>query len=615
MIQQFVALGKHFLQRDAAGNDAASYAQDPSRKFRSKYIYLLLFSKMGFDGIQVEEYSEDRVGWYLYRAGPSNGCDATPTSGLPAWKPGDDEDFRKKVTTRLKRLPSSIKQAITLATPTEQLEMEELRKIAECFSAAEPRILSEIKKTHPNPRESATLSVGWQDGTGHLKRVGDYAVLCRAIKKAGVEAAGGKKTQGRSSGTGQCSVCGAPASLVFGGLQIPHFKFYTLDKRGSVSGGFDSKQAWRNFPACAECCRAADYAGDKVKATLAFRFYGFTYLVLPLPTVARETEVFEMLDGLIAARMNSKAARRLTDAEDEILYVISEEKNRLQVDLLFYRPDPTYFRPELYVAGLLPTQFRKLFDAKEKVDFHPLFRASGVAKFVEGEFTFGSLRNVLREARGSSNFDADFLTAVRSALELRSYPADRLLGLGMRWVRQGFAQRGRIDESALADLTRTLMFFNVLAGEPMSQNGGSMTSASYSDSPQADRVRAFFADAPGALRTDPTSQAAFLVGACCKRIMDIQERVRGARPFLGKLKGLRLTESDLKRLLPEATEKAEAYGEDNRRKVSGLLECAGAALLAAGDGWELSPDEVSYYFALGLVLAPRLAAANNSEDV
>lgn len=615
MMQQFVALGKFFLEHDRAGNDAASYAQDPSQKFHSKYVYLLVFNESGFDGIRVEEYSQDRKGWYLYRPGPSNGCDFTPTTGLPTWKPGDEADFRRKLTTRLKRLPSSIKQAITLAAPTEQFETEELRKIATCFLPAEPRILAEIKKTHPNPRESATLSVGWQNGSGHLKRVGDYTVLCRAVQKAGVEAAGGKKTQGTSSGTGQCSVCGARASLVFGGLQIPHFKFYTLDKRGSVSGGFDSKEAWRNFPACRECCRAADYAGDKVKATLAFRFYGFTYLVLPLPAISRETETFEMFDGLIAARMNSKAVRRLTDAEDEILYVISEEKNLLQVDLLFYRPDPTYFRPELYVPGLLPTHFRRLFDAKEKVDFHPLFRISGGAKFAEGEFTFGSLRNVLRAARGSSNFDADFLTAVKSALELRSYPADRLLALGMRWVREGFAQQGRVDERALAELTRSLMFFDVLAGEPMPQNGGSMTSATYSDSPQADRVRAFFADAPGALSADPCSQAAFLIGACCKRIMDIQERTRGARPFLGKLKGLRLAESDLKRLFPEAIDKAEAYGEENRRKVSGLLECAGAALLAAGDGWDLSPDEVAYYFALGLVLAPRLAAANNSEDV
>ncbi|MGH7988467.1 MAG: TM1802 family CRISPR-associated protein, partial [Candidatus Binataceae bacterium] len=242
MMQQFVALGRYFLQADGARNDAASYAQDPSVKFRSKHIYLLVFDENGFNRIQVEEYSRDKKGWYLYHAGPSNGCDATPTTGLPTWKPGDEDGFRQSVTTRLGRLRRSIDRAIDFSSTAEQSEVNELRSIFEHFLAAEPALLEDIKNTHPNPKESATLSIAWEHGDV-LKRVGDYTLLCRAVEYAERHATSGKKSQGGSSGIGKCSICAAPAVPVDGFLQIPHFRFYTLDKQGSVSGGFDHEQA------------------------------------------------------------------------------------------------------------------------------------------------------------------------------------------------------------------------------------------------------------------------------------------------------------------------------------------------------------------------------------
>ncbi len=615
MIQQFVTLGKYFIHRDGGGptDDAVRYARDPSKKFRSKTIYLLIFSDGKFERVQVEEYSENRCGWYLYRPGPSNGFEATPTTGFPAWK--TEDEFVPNLRKKLKRLRGALKAALTpenaAIAPEEGSVLTETEK---GFDTAVPTILEELTlKRHDDQKQQATLSLAWQQDTqGHqggspakLKRVGDFQIFRRALVNSARENFAGKKTQGSSSGRGQCSICGAADVPVSGGLQIPNFKFYTLDKRGSVSGGFDPVKAWRNFSACSSCCEAADYAGERVKAELAFSFYGFKYLILPLPAVEKETDTFRMLKRLTDARMSKRAIQRLTDAEHEILYVLSEEKNALQFDLLFYKPHPKYFRPLLYVPGMLPSHFRKLFDAKDKVAQHPWFSSPSPKRFVDGEFTFRSLRRILPAA-----FDDDFFEAVRAALQVRPFPSARLLALGMRWVRQSFGRGDRIDESLLADLVRTLLFFDALTGGSSHSQRGHMSAGIYGSSPQADRVRTFFSQANGGLRTDPAAQAAFLAGACCKRIMDIQDRVRGSRPFLGKLKGLRLKEDDVKRLLPEAVDKAEAYGDENKKIVAGLLECAAAAMATAGDGWKLSGDEISYYFALGLVLAPRLAAAD-----
>jgi len=136
----------------------------------------------------------------------------------------------------------------------------------------------------------------------------------------------------------------------------------------------------------------------------------------------------------------------------------------------------------------------------------------------------------------------------------------------------------------------------------------------YGDSEQADRVRKVLSQAPGKLQSDQAAQAAFLVGACCSRIEVIQRHVRGSSPFEGKLKGFRLNQADIQSLFVAAKNKAKAYGQDEERKVTGMLECAAAALLATPERWRLSPDEISYFFALGHALRPRFAKDQEDND-
>src|SRR5207249_4365163 len=128
-----------------------------------------------------------------------------------------------------------------------------------------------------------------------------------------------KGIKGAVQGIGQCSVCGKANTEVSGLLQIQQFKLYTLDKPGSVSGGFDPSGAWRNFPACRECSDKVDFAGERVKKELRFDYYsGLKYLLLPSPVQPAQTRAYEFLDRLVAARLSRSAKSRLTAAEDEL---------------------------------------------------------------------------------------------------------------------------------------------------------------------------------------------------------------------------------------------------------------------------------------------------------
>lgn len=629
MIHQFSELGGYYREREGIGtsdsDQLALYTQDPAQKFRTNTVLLLVFVNGKFDRVQVEQYDDSKKLLYLYRFGSAYGCDATPTSGLRQVREKTQAKFEAKfideVRKKLARMGRAIEESVAVSDHSERDDLMKVRdailrpasRESDSSSTMLKKVVSDVLRALPPEQKGTAISSGdaiislaWQSSPKGVRRVGDFKTFRRALVNKGLAAASTKKGVGEIKGTGQCSICGKPSTQVSGLLQIPHFKLYTLDKAGSVSGGFDPSNAWRNFPACRECSDCVDFAGERVKKYLAFDYYGFKYLFLPCPVQPSQTLAYDFLDRLTAARVNRRDMKRLTAAEDEILYVVSEEDNLLQVDLLFYKPDPQSFRPALYVPGLLPTRFRELFKAKDEVDAHPWLSAPSPKSFTKHQFTFQSLRNVFPAAHdGGSTFDDDFLGATRAALEVREFSPRRMLQVGMRWVQQDYRD-GKAWQFRLADLFRSVLFFEVLTSSTPEGSEVGMN-VDYGNSEQADRVRSVLGQTSGRLRADPAAQAAFLVGACCSRIEMIQEHVRGAAPFAGKLKGFRLDQFDVQRLFVAAKDKAKVYGPSEEKKVIGLLECAAAALSATPDRWSLSPDEVSYYFALGHALRPRFA--------
>lgn len=627
MIHQLSELGCYFLDRQGVDDPLEQISQDPSAKFGSTAL-VLVFNESGFLRVEAEGYEEARRVDFLYRAGPPNLWDATPTTGMP--QPNAEKGpngFLADLHTRIARLGNSVRDALAQGEKLPAIEIRELEVISAAVPdkngkgesrGAELRscIIEALQEAHPDPKQRAFISIAWRKADGNLKYVGGFEAFRQQLLRAGSEAAS------RSQGIGQCSICGRSGVPVLGNLQVPNFKFYTLDKRGSISGGFDENKAWRNFPVCRECCAEVDFAGEWVKKELSFKYYGFSYLLLPSPVQPAKTRSFEMLRKLIDAKVDNRRGPKLTDAEDELLAVIAEEENnRLQVDLLFYQPDPQSFRPALYVSGLLPTRFCELFKAKEAVDHHSWLKAPSPKPFTEGSFTFGSLRKVFPSKVGGSSYDDDFLGATRAALEKRYFDPARLLNVGMRLVQQDLLD-GKAWAFRLAELVRSLLFFELLISKSAPPLNQTMAKPDYGTSLQAERVRALFDTAPGLLNSDAVAQAVFLLGACCARIENIQLRLTKATPFSGskaapfsgKLKAFRLNQPDIQRLFVDAKEKSQAYGPDQERRVSGLLSCTAAALAACPDQWPLSPDEISYYFALGHALRSRLADAGSKDD-
>jgi len=101
-------------------------------------------------------------------------------------------------------------------------------------------------------------------------------------------------------------------------------------------------------------------------------------------------------------------------------------------------------------------------------------------------------------------------------------------------------------------------------------------------------------------------KAIFLEGVLTQKLLNIQRLPEvsnaqpGKEPFRPRLKGLKLDEKQVKKLLPEIQNKLEEYGKNYYRTLESIIS---KHFVSAGNGWKISNDEISFYFVLGMNLS------------
>ena len=113
------------------------------------------------------------------------------------------------------------------------------------------------------------------------------------------------------------------------------------------------------------------------------------------------------------------------------------------------------------------------------------------------------------------------------------------------------------------------------------------------------RIDSFFSEFVDFFKSD-LKKAIFLEGVLTQFLLNIQYQERNATPFRVKLKGLKLDENQIKKLLPEIQNKLEEYGKNYYRTLESIIS---KYLVSAGTEWNMSTDEISYYFVLGMNLS------------
>ena len=530
-------------------------------------VLILNFDKNGnFKGVELEGFSKDKLPKYLYKkAKGSNPPTLTPTLILNRGK-RKPTDKKSPTMKTLENLEKALKSCGEIEGNIPHLNLEKER--------IEESIEETIKDIPKKEKVLLTLKV---DG----KYIGELEGFKKAVEK--LSAQEGKESKGKAV----CSVC-LEEKEVSG--DISPYKFYTIDKPGYISGGFDKKEAYRNFPLCYECKRYIEEGKRLIENKLRFSLSGLRYQLIPEFITDKEEVVHEVVETLFnddirKIKLSNREKRVLLSDEDYILDLLSEEGDFLSVNFLFLESQQGAERILLHLQDIYPSRIRQLFDAKGTVE-----KFLGLENFTYGTvYWFFSKSDPSKRNPDLQKYFLEIMDKTFRGIKIDDRFLIRFL-LGR--IRDSIKRSEEGYLWSIKDAFGVLLFVKLTTGEVVMEK---MEFESLED---------FLSSLP-AVDTD-LKKGLFLMGALTERLLRVQRNERGSKPFLKKLKGLKMNETDLKGLLPEIRMKLEEYdryraGEDR------LFKLASEYLSKAPSKWNMSVEEMNFYFALGMGMFDKLA--------
>ena len=355
-----------------------------------------------------------------------------------------------------------------------------------------------------------------------------------------------------------------------------------MDKPGFIHGGF--KNEAYAFPLCWDCIQKVKEGGEYVRRNLNFSLTkGVNFYLIPelvredKETLKRLVERFlqpqaEKDEGLTESRENS-----LTADERRIFKRISKEGNYFYIHLLFItKPTKNVDRIDLYLQGIYPSRLKDLFECKKRIEDlleeTITFNYSTVGEFLRDKDTF--YEYIYSTFKGIP-FDKN--TLLGSILErLRTIVVE--------------VEKGK----PLSDLVFAIKrAFAVYLFELCTRGGLNMSEK------KAETLEEFLNQFP--LLKGDFEKGVFLLGVLTQTLLDFQQRERGSKPFLKKLKGFKLHLEDFITLYPELRAKFEEYDLWGKN-IALLFEKAGKYLLRSTEKPKISQREANFIFATGMGL-------------
>ena len=622
MIQAIMKIGQWAGEMDGTKGSIQNFVQNPNEKGNIRKVFTITLGKQDdswiYKDVEIEEFRQKYLAKYLYRHGSSSGADITPTSKFA----GDmKKTFKKKI---VRSIDDIFREAENLGLDFK--ERKQVEKIRKALSAAEIPITERLieRSEEIERREGAIITLVFQENEKR-KYIGDLELFHKVLMSKAKEKyfkQYGKKSLGNNQ---MCSVCQEQQTEVYGFVNT--YNFYTVDKPGFVSGGFKQQNAWKNYPVCFECASNLELGKKYLNEKLSFSFYGFRYLLIPKffsDSIMEETidvleDMFEhRATEMIEAGFNQTYINRLTDAEDEIFDLISQKKDYVSFDLLFYREKQSAFNILLHVEDILPSRFRRLFEIKARLDAIDIFRKEVSKK--DGKrlliFNFRILRSFFPYVSKTRSYDKYFLELVEKIFSLKPVEYHFIIKAIVTKLRSRFVN----DEYIKIDCLSGYLLLNYLGGLGILSKGGvSMEikliedlseSFGSEDTSVSQKIELFF-KAHGGFFDNAAKKACFLVGILAQKLISIQWQEKNATPFRKKLYGLRLTEPLLKKISYEAQNKLEQYKKNYYRELEGVIA---QYMVAGGSGWSLTNDEISFYFTMGMNLATPFKSKKEEND-
>lgn len=567
-----------------------------------------------YKGIDIEKVSSENIDYrkFAYRKGPNRGGDITFTTKISS-------PVLKKIIT-IKNY--TFKNVITYKKGKHN-DTKIFEFLKTTFLENESKIISEVDNLFKNFTKEESFACGMSIkiiDNGNEKYLRDYDLIKEIIIESGAttnytHAGIESKTKNKIS-----SVSGKLSDEIFG-FAAP-FKFSSPDKPGFISGFFNKKLNWRNYPISEDETLILELGRKYIQQHLTGYFYGHQYYTVPNPIIQNSTDDLEKIINLLKSAFddektdNKEKKRR---AEDRVQKIIANEKNYFNLDLLFVEEDKKTgaITINLMLEELLPSRFRQLFiDMPEKVQNNKIFKNAIVynKELHDLNFSFQIIKDF---------FSEDFLD-ITNKLFLNSpmsneYVFEKIINLIRKNYNKSKTQSGYVEfiEVTVKKSIMLLSYLQELKIIKYNQNYKYMEIENTSKKESrfnTDGFNNFVKENSNFLDSD-IKVGIFAVGVLVRFLFDIQSGSLHNTPFENKLRGYKLNPELLMNIYTEALDKIQKYLKtfyvytDLREIINNYFVVKSSELT------KMSNNELSFYFVAGLEMGRKFKNEKQEETI
>jgi len=424
-----------------------------------------------------------------------------------------------------------------------------------------------------------------------------------------------------------CSMCFQRKNKLWGYVSIYNFYASKTDI-APIAGGMKKEQAHNNYPVCPECAKKLDQVRPVVDQYFAFRFCDFDYFLIPeYIGGSSEKDAMDLIIEIMVSQYSAQPGemlktrlgsftlgerRKIVDSNSkEVFDYLAETKNTVAYTMLFYAKSNAEFKLLSSVENVFPSQFQEIFVAKEKAERYTIFKGMPGKKGEEDYdliFRFDLLREFLPVAsKLDGDFSKAFLETTRSIFKQEQVSYSYLLQRIVAVIRKRFANEQESDRGYPTKMT-TLRAFLILK---FLYYLGCLNPNIYKVHKEVTvnvLYEVFFAEHRDFFDTN-AKKSVFMTGVLTQHLLDIQFTDRNAAPFRKRLNGLKLNPTLVTRIYTEAIEKLTQYDKNYYHELQSDI----AKLMITGGLEELSNDEISYIFTLGMTLNKQFKTKKQEE--
>lgn len=519
-------------------------------------IVLNFNSSYYFQNIDLEKTKLSEYKLYLYRKGPSNGAGYSPTTKLTEF----EKSFHGKFLLWFKDKQTKFSNIYN--------------QLNENIKEIEEKIKSIISRGTKKDRYILTLKID-----------GKYPYKIDMFRKE-FENSFWESIKKIKKDNGFCSICGEMKPEIFTTSEI--YKFYNLDKKSYVSGGFNPKIAWRNFPICEDCFLKV-LAGKKyVEDNLKFKFYTDEYFLIP-QTLLNKADLYEILDILSFQEKNQKLTKEhkkiLSANEKEIIQLLEDFNDTIAIYLLFLQRKQSAERIILLIEDILPSWISYIFSTKTKID-----------KKYEIDYTFEYIYLFFPKKDISKDQQKIFIEIINKIFKAQKVNFELLINFFMKKIRQDFIKGNYFKETTKKALINLDFLDNLGIIDKKPEEVFCMDN----------KFEEIYQKYSVALNS-PIKKGVFLLGSLTQMLINVQYAKRGQAPFLKNLKGLKMDINDMKSVFTKAINKFIEYDSFDIGKKEIAQEISKNFLTTPQQEYKISSDELNFYFVSGMTLSEEVA--------